>query len=134
MSEKQGICSTVVLLLLSLCIAERPYLPAHADLVQVMPGGGWSFHLGGSGRMPWQELGAGAAGASLSSRPAVQTPAWPLAPTSSLSEKGLQGVGACACSPRASGAERPGVCGRVCGVRHRQRSPPCPRALNQAPS
>lgn len=54
-------------LLLSVCIAKCPYVPVDADLMQVVPGGGArSFHLGGSGLMAWQELGAGATGASLS--------------------------------------------------------------------
>lgn len=99
-------------------------------------GGARSFHLGGSGLMAWQELGAGATGASLSLWPAVQSSAWPFAPGSSLSEKGWKRVDTCvwALFPCASGPERRSVCGRVCRVRYRQRSPPCPRALNQAPS
>lgn len=59
-------------------------------------GAGRSFHLGGSGLMPWQKLAAGAIGASLSSRPVVQSSAWPFAPGSSLSEKVWKRVDACA--------------------------------------
>lgn len=96
-------------------------------------GAGRSFHLGGSGLMPWQELAAGATGASLSSRPVVQssvcTRLFPLG-------KGVEESGRVCMSvfPRASSAEHRSVCGQVCRVRHQQRSPPCPRALNQAPS
>lgn len=85
-------CSIVFFILL--CITECPYVPVDADLMQVGP---WGVGASRDSRlMPWQDLGAGVTGASLSSQPAVQSSAWLLAPGSSLSVEVWEQVDACA--------------------------------------
>lgn len=92
--------------------------------------------------MPWLELGAEVTGASLSSQAAVSTPQPGCLQQALPSVEVWEQVAPCGSGwirvrervPGESSAGRCHVCGRVCRVRHWQKSPPCPWALNQAPS